>query len=346
MASNRNGLSIVVPCYNEQEVLPTTLRRLVDTRDKLVLEGLISPQSTITFVDDGSHDQTWVLIEDAARQHVGVNGIKLSKNQGHQNALIAGLLTVNGDMVITVDADLQDDLGAIREMVIKYHAGSDIVYGVRSHRDLDSFFKRLSAESFYRLLALIGVDVIFNHADYRLMSRAAIEALKLYKEVNLYLRGIIPQLGFKIDIVTYERAERYAGESKYPLPKMLALAWNGITSFSPSPLRWITSLGFVMALLSFTVGSWALIATLVFHTTVPGWASTVIPMYILGGIQLLSLGIIGEYISKIYLETKGRPRFIIEKMVCEADTKNPTHGGMSIIKSVKSMEQETYKIFP
>lgn len=315
MQAQANRLAIVVPCYNEQEVLPTTIRRLLEVRDKLALEGLISEDSSITFVDDGSRDQTWRLIEDAARTHAGIHGIKLSRNRGHQNALVAGLLHVDGDMVISVDADLQDDLGAIRQMVLKYHDGCDIVYGVRSHRASDTFFKRFTAESFYRLLDMLGVDVVFNHADYRLMSRSAIEALKGYREVNLYLRGIIPQLGFRTDVVAYERAERFAGESKYPLTKMLALAWNGLTSFSPSPLRWITTIGFLVSLFSFGIGGWALTATLVFHTTIPGWASTVIPMYFLGGIQLLSLGIIGEYVSKIYLEAKARPRFIIEKTV-------------------------------
>jgi glycosyltransferase involved in cell wall biosynthesis len=310
-----NKLAIVVPCYNEQEVLPSTIRLLLEVRDKLALEGLVSEDSTITFVDDGSRDRTWRLIEDASKQHACIHGIKLSRNRGHQNALVAGLLNVEGDMIISVDADLQDDLAAIRQMVLKYLDGCDIVYGVRSHRASDTFFKRFTAESFYRLLDLLGVDVVFNHADYRLMSRPAIDALRDYREVNLYLRGIIPQLGFRSDIVKYERAERLAGESKYPLTKMLALAWNGLTSFSPSPLRWITTIGFLVSLFSFGIGGWALTATLVFHTTIPGWASTVIPMYFLGGIQLLSLGIIGEYVSKIYLETKGRPRFIIEKRV-------------------------------
>jgi glycosyltransferase involved in cell wall biosynthesis len=322
MDFRKKNLSIVVPCYNEQEVLPTTLKRLVEVREKLIIEGFICSDSTITFVDDGSRDQTWQLIEDGARQHAGVHGIKLSKNSGHQNALVAGLFTVKSDMVVSVDADLQDDLGAIREMLIKYHTGIDIVYGVRSHRDSDTFFKRLSAEYFYRLLKVLGVDVVFNHADYRLMSRAAIEALKQYKEVNLYLRGIIPQLGFSTGTVSYKRAERFAGESKYPLRKMLALAWNGLTSFSPSPLRWITLIGFIMSLFSFGIGGWALTATLFFHTAIPGWASTVIPMYFLGGIQLLSVGIIGEYISKIYLESKGRPRFIIEKRTAYTDSTN------------------------
>lgn len=315
MMARKNKLSIVVPCYDEEEVLPITLKRLIQVRNDLAREGIIGTESNITFVDDGSRDRTWQLIQDAAGEHAGIQGIKLSRNCGHQNALVAGLMYVDGDLVISVDADLQDDLGAIREMILKYHCGSDIVYGVRSHRDSDTWFKRLSAESFYRLLNMLGVDVVFNHADYRLMSRAAIHALGQYKEVNLYLRGIIPQLGFKTDIVKYKRMERYAGESKYPLAKMLALAWNGLTSFSPGPLRWITAIGLLISLFSFGIGGWALAGVFLFHTAIPGWASTVIPMYFLGGIQLLSLGIIGEYISKIYLETKERPKFIIEKKI-------------------------------
>jgi glycosyltransferase involved in cell wall biosynthesis len=314
MIITKQKLAIVVPCYNEQEVLPATVKDLAEVRERLVLEGLISPDSTITFVDDGSRDMTWALIEEAARANPAIRGIKLSKNCGHQNALMAGLLTVEGDAVVSVDADLQDDLSAIREMIIKHHVGYEIVYGVRSHRDTDAFLKRLTAEWFYRLLKTLGVDVVFNHADYRLMSRATIEALKQYGEVNLFLRGIIPQLGFKTATVFYKRAERYAGESKYPLRKMLGLAWDGLTSFSSSPLRWITAFGFVISLLSFSFGGWALAATLIFNAAIPGWASTVIPMYFLGGVQLLSLGIIGEYISKIYLETKRRPRYIIEKI--------------------------------
>ncbi len=308
-------LAIVVPCYNEEEVFSTTAELLSKLMDQLLFEGLISPDSTVTFVDDGSKDKTWDRIEETARANSMIHGIKLSKNRGHQNALMAGLLTVEGDAVISVDADLQDDLAAIREMVIKHCEGAEIVYGIRIHRGTDTVFKRLSAEGFYRFLHMLGVEIVFNHADYRLMSRAAIEALKQYDEVNLFLRGIIPQLGFKTADVFYERAGRFAGESKYPLRKMIALAWDGLTSFSSIPLRWITIFGFVVSFLSFSVGGWALAVKLFFDGTVPGWASTVIPIYFLGGIQLLSLGIIGEYISKIYLETKRRPRFIIEKMM-------------------------------
>jgi len=315
MVKAKIKVAVVVPCYNEEEVLPATVRHLAELRDQLVLEGLISSESTITFVDDGSRDNTWNLIEASARSNPVIRGIKLSKNRGHQNALIAGLLTVEGDAIISIDADLQDDLAAIREMIMKHHEGAEIVYGVRNHRGSDTIFKRWSAEGFYRLMNMLGVNIVFNHADYRLMGRSAIEALKQYDEVNLFLRGIIPELGFKTANVFYERAERFAGNSKYPLRKMLALAWNGLTSFSSSPLRWITVFGFVISFLSFSVGLWALVEKLFFDATVPGWASTVIPIYFLGGIQLLSLGIIGEYVSKVYLETKRRPRFIIEKKV-------------------------------
>lgn len=308
-------LGIVVPCYNEEEVLPVAIERLSTLRDRLVLEGLIHSKSTVTFIDDGSKDRTWSMIEMAARTNPSIHGIKLSRNRGHQNALVAALLTVEGDAVISVDADLQDDLDAIRDMVLKHVEGAHIVYGIRSERNTDTFFKRVSAEGFYRLLNLLGVDVVFNHADYRLMSRTAIEALKQYREVNLFLRGIIPQLGFKADRVFYKRADRFAGESKYPLRKMLALAWDGLTSFSASPLRFITGIGFTVSLLSFLIGTWAIAAAIGFNTTIPGWASTVIPIFFLGGIQLLSLGVIGEYVSKIYLEVKGRPRFIVEKTI-------------------------------
>lgn len=314
-ATAAHKLAIVAPCFNEEAVLPTTIRQLASLKDKLVLEGLIGADSTITFVDDGSTDRTWQLIEDAACINSSIHGIKLSRNRGHQNALMAGLMTADGDAVISIDADLQDDLDAIKEMLIKHFNGSEIVYGVRNHRGSDTFFKRISAEGFYRFLDMIGIDLVFNHADYRLMGRTAIEALRQYREVNLFLRGIIPQLGFKTEIVFYKRAERFAGESKYPIRKMLALAWDGLTSFSSSPLRWITFFGFLISTLSFSVGGWALAATLGFNATIPGWASTVIPIYFLGGIQLLSLGVIGEYISKTYLEVKQRPRFIIEKTI-------------------------------
>jgi glycosyltransferase involved in cell wall biosynthesis len=306
-------LALVLPCYNEEAVLPTTLERLLALRREWIGEGLIGSDSTITFVDDGSTDRTWALIEQAAAKDSAVHGIKLAKNRGHQNALMAGLLNVDGDAVISVDADLQDDLGAIREMLVQHAAGAQIVYGIRSRRDTDTFFKRFTAESFYHLMRVLGIDLVFNHADYRLMSRTAIDALKQYDEVNLFLRGIIPQLGFKTAEVFYARAERFAGESKYPLRKMLSLAWDGLTSFSSGPLRWITFFGVVVSLFSFVIGGWVLARSVYFGGTIPGWASTVIPVYFLGGIQLLGIGIIGEYIAKIYLETKRRPRFIIEK---------------------------------
>jgi glycosyltransferase involved in cell wall biosynthesis len=309
------NLAIVVPCFNEEDVLPTTVEYLITLRDQLVTEGLIGLDSTITFIDDGSKDKTWGLIEEAAHNNHSIHGIKLSGNRGHQNALMAGLMSVNGDVVVTVDADLQDDLSAIRDMVVKHREGAEIVYGIRNHRGTDTTFKRMSAQGYYRLLRLLGVDIVFNHADYRLMGRAAIKALAQYGEVNMFLRGIIPQLGFRTANVYYKRAERFAGRSKYPASKMLALAWDGLTSFSSLPLRWITVLGFMVSLFSFAIGGWALIARLFFNGSVPGWASTVIPMYFLGGIQLLSLGIIGEYIAKIYSETKHRPRYIIEKTV-------------------------------
>lgn len=314
-AMTKTRLAIVIPCYNEEQVLPTTVEQMQDLLGQLVSGGLVSSDSTVTFVDDGSKDRTWVLIEEASQANPAVRGIKLSRNRGHQNALMAGLLTVEGDVVISVDADLQDDLGAIEKMIVKHHEGADVVYGIRSRRVTDTVFKRMSAEGYYHLLSKLGVDIVFNHADYRLMSRAAIDALGKFGEVNLFLRGIIPQLGFKTAEVYYERAERFAGESKYPLGKMLTLAWDGLTSFSSTPLRWITVFGFLVSVLSFAVGAWALIAVLIGDQTIPGWASTVIPVYFLGGIQLLSLGIIGEYVSKIYLESKRRPRFIIEKTV-------------------------------
>lgn len=306
-------LAIVLPCYNEEPVLPATIERLLALKGELVAEGLIREDSTITFVDDGSTDRTWSLIEQAAAQHGSIQGIKLARNCSHQNALLAGLLSVPGDAVVSLDADLQDDPKAIRDMVLKFGEGAQIVYGIRSRRDTDTFFKRISAESFYHGMQLLGVDLVHNHADYRLMGRSAIEALRQYDEVNLFLRGIVPQLGFPAAEVFYARAERAAGKSKYPLRKMLSLAWNGLTSFTSRPLRWITLFGFLVSLSSFALGGFALAGSLVFGSTVPGWASTVIPMYFLGGIQLLGIGMIGEYLAKIYLETKRRPRFIIER---------------------------------
>lgn len=306
-------LSVVVPCYNEEAVLPETSRRLLALLADLVARGRVSAGSRVVFVDDGSRDRTWPLIEALARDHECIEGLKLSRNRGHQTALIAGLLAVDGDAAISIDADLQDDLGAIEQMIDAYQAGAEVVYGVRRRRDKDTLFKRFSAEGYYWLLARLGVEIVFNHADYRLLGRRALEGLKEYGEANLFLRGIVPQLGYQSAIVHYDRAERFAGESKYPLHKMLAFAWQGITSFSAAPLRAITGIGLMISIGSFVVALWALWVRLFSDSAVPGWASTVVPMYFLGGVQLLCTGVIGEYLAKIYLETKRRPRFLIEQ---------------------------------
>lgn len=307
-------LAMVIPCYDEQEVLPETVERLATLRERLLSERLIREGSTVHLVDDGSRDATWPLIEAAARVFPWLHGIKLSRNHGHQNALLAGLLTVEGDVVISVDADLQDDLDAVGEMLRRHAEGAEIVYGVRTARKVDSFVKRGTAETYYRLLRWAGVDVMFNHADYRLLGRRALHALADFGEVNLFLRGLVPLLGFPTAVVKYERRERFAGTSKYPLHKMLALAWNGITSFSSVPLRWVTSLGALVSLLSFLLAAWALFLRLFApgHVVV-GWASTVVPLVFLGGVQLLGIGILGEYVGKVYLEVKRRPRFVIER---------------------------------
>jgi glycosyltransferase involved in cell wall biosynthesis len=306
-------LSIVVPCYNEQEVLPETAKRLLVLIEHLQAQGKIGGDSHVVFVDDGSRDKTWSIIEDLTAAHSAIRGIKLSINRGHQIALLAGLFSAIGDIVVSVDADLQDDLAAIEHMVDAHKAGADVVYGVRNRRDSDTMFKRFSAEGYYRLLKFMDVEIVFNHADYRLLSRRVIEALKQFGETNVFLRGIIPQLGFPSSIVYYDRAERFAGESKYPFGKMLAFAWEGITSFSAAPLRLITSLGVLISLCSFAVTLWAVWIRLFTDTAVPGWASTVLPIYLIGGVQLLCIGIIGQYLAKVYLETKRRPHFFIEK---------------------------------
>lgn len=307
-------LDIVVPCYNEQEVLRETSNRMSDLLAQLHVENLISHESRVIYVNDGSKDSTWSLIESISLDNPKFMGLKLSRNQGHQRAVLAGIHYSTADAVITIDADLQDDLNAIREMVKFYHKGIDIVYGVRSKRASDTAFKRLTAEGYYKLLAMFGVEIVFNHADYRLMSRRAVEALKQFSEVNLFLRGIIPQLGFPTAIVQYDRSERFAGESKYPLKKMLALAWEGVTSFSTVPLRFITALGLVISVGSFATAFWAIFVRLFTDDAIPGWASTVIPTYLLGGVQLLCIGIIGEYLAKVYLETKRRPAYFIESV--------------------------------
>lgn len=315
-------LSIVVPCYNEEEVLPETARRLGALLDQLAAEGQASLGSHVCFVDDGSKDRTWTLVQALRAEDKRFGGLKLSRNRGHQNALMAGLLAVKGDIVISVDADLQDDLNAIIAMLRAWVKGADIVYGVRSDRSSDTAAKRHTAQLFYHLLRSLDVEVVFNHADYRLMSRRAIEALREYKESNLFLRALIPQLGFHTHVVTYERAERFAGASKYPFRRMLALAIDGVTSFSTKPLRIVTVLGIVMSTFALSLTAWALCASLVFEATIPGWASTVIPIYLVCGVQLLSMGVIGEYVGKIYLETKRRPRYhISESLIAHSESR-------------------------
>ncbi|MEH6811962.1 MAG: glycosyltransferase family 2 protein [Motiliproteus sp.] len=312
-------LNIVVPCYNEEAVLPETLRRLLVVLDQLQQQDKVSASSQIYCVDDGSSDNTWALIEQHAALDARVCGIKLSANRGHQNALLAGLLSVEGDAVISIDADLQDDIGIIEEMVDAFHDGSDVVYGVRRRRDQDTLFKRLSARCFYRILQLMRVQIQFDHADFRLMSRRALDALKEYSEVNLFLRGLIPTIGFPSKVIKYDRHSRFAGESKYPFYRMLALAVDGITSFSAVPLRMIAGLGILIFILSLLLSFWALWIRMFSVDAVPGWASSVLPTYLLGGLQLFSTGVVGEYVAKTYLETKRRPRFIIEKVLGQKD---------------------------
>jgi len=306
-------LGVIVPCYNEQEVIPETVRRLQILLQQLVASQAIDAASRVWFVDDGSRDRTWPLIEQYSVQRGStVRGLKLSRNRGHQIALLAGLMNATGDVLISVDADLQDDLGAIPKMLEEHRSGFDIVFGVRGARATDTAFKRITAQGYYWLLEKFGVDIVFNHADYRLMSRRAIEALRSFEETNVFLRGMIPLLGFPSTCVEYARSERFAGESKYPLGKMLALAWQGITSFSAVPLRAITALGALVSMASLGLGVWALGVRLLTDDAVPGWASIVIPQFLLSGVQLLSLGVIGEYLAKIFIETKRRPHFFIE----------------------------------
>ncbi|WP_297696896.1 glycosyltransferase family 2 protein [Phenylobacterium sp.] len=308
-------LTLVVPCFNEEAVLPETIARLIALLDELTARRLVSADSGVTFVDDGSRDATWDIIETAQADEPRIGGIRLSGNRGHQHALLAGLLNAPGEVLISLDADLQDDLGAIPRMLEAHARGAAIVYGVRSRRRHDTVFKRQTARAYYWLLRRLGVDVVADHADFRLMSRQAVDALSGFTEVNLFLRGIVPLLGFPSEIVTYERNARFAGETKYPLSKMIALAANGVFSFSTVPLQWITIFGFVVALGSVGAGFWALGVRLFTARALPGWASTVIPMYFLGSVQLLAIGIIGGYVSRIYAETKRRPRFIIEKSI-------------------------------
>lgn len=308
-------LAIVVPCYNEVEVLPETNRRLLALLTRLRDERLVSADSAVHYVDDGSRDGTWALIESLAAADPRSRGIKLSRNRGHQNALLAGLLSAEGDALVSIDADLQDDVAVIEQMVREYLAGAEVVYGVRDSRQTDTAFKRGTATFYYRMMKKLGVDLVYNHADFRLLGRRAVEALRQYGEVNMFLRGIVPLLGFRTAVVKYDRAERFAGESKYPLRKMLAFAVEGLTSFSIVPLRLITLLGFLVSGFSFAMILFILWGRLVLNAAIPGWASSVVPIYFLGGIQLLCVGILGEYVAKIYLETKRRPRYFVDKTV-------------------------------
>ena len=312
----RDTLYLVIPCYNEEQVLHETCKRLVEKMNGLISSQKISNDSKIMFVNDGSKDRTWEIIEELHKENNMIVGVKLSRNKGHQNALLAGLMTAKdlSDMAISLDADLQDDVDVIDKFVDEYYSGSDIVYGVRSSRATDTVFKRTTAEGFYKVMKSLGVDIVNNHADYRLMSKRALEALAEFKEVNLFLRGIVPLIGYKSSIVTYERHERFAGESKYPLKKMLAFAWDGITSFSIKPIRLITSLGFVITSISFLMVFYFLVIKLM-GKAVDGWTTIVTSIWMIGGIQLLCLGVIGEYIGKIYNETKARPKYIIESVL-------------------------------
>lgn len=307
-------LYIVVPCYNEEEVLYETTKRLKVKLKEIIKSKKVSNQSRVMYVNDGSKDKTWDIIKEINNNEELFTGISLSRNRGHQNALLAGLLTAKdyADVVISMDADLQDDIDAIEKMIDKYHEGNDIVYGARSTRKKDSFFKRFTAETFYKLMKYLGVDCVYNHADYRLTSKKVLDEFSNFKEVNLFLRGMFPLVGFKSEIVYYERNERYAGNSKYPLKKMLNFAWDGITSFSVKPLRLICILGFIILFISIAIMIYSVIRKLT-GNTVPGWTFLSISIWFIGGIQMISIGIIGEYIGKIYQETKRRPRYIISE---------------------------------
>lgn len=306
-------LCLVIPCYNEEAVLPETSKRLREKYDELIGKNIISSDSRIMFVDDGSKDKTWSMISALHESDSTFWGVKLSRNRGHQNALLAGLHVAldKADAVISMDADLQDDINAIDGFIEKYNEGAEVVYGVRSSRKKDTFFKKNTALAFYRMMSALGADVVYNHADYRLLSNRALHGLFEFKEVNLFLRGIVPMIGYKSDVVYYERAERFAGESKYPLKKMLAFAFEGVTSLSVKPIRMIISLGVFMFIFSIAM----LIYFIIKHFlggTVPGWTSLIVSIWAIGALEMISIGVIGEYIGKVYLETKERPRFIIE----------------------------------
>ena len=316
-------LYIVIPMFNEEEVIDETTKRLRIKVNDLIKKKIISKDSKVLYVNDGSKDKTWEKIMQINKEDKLFTGISLSRNKGHQNALVAGLLIARNyaDVVISMDADLQDDINAIDEMLEKYHNGCDIVYGVRSARKKDTFFKKVTAEGFYKFMKLMGVDIVYNHADYRLTSKRVLDEFSNFKEVNLFLRGIFPLIGFKTDVVYYERAERFAGTSKYPLKKMLNFAWDGITSFSVKPLRFICVLGFLILFISIIIMIYAFIRK-VTGNNVEGWTFITISIWFLGGLQMLSLGIVGEYIGKVYNETKQRPRYIIEENLLETKISN------------------------
>lgn len=309
------SLSIVVQCYNEEEVLRDSAGKLVATLAQMVSKGLVTDDSEVLFVDDGSADGTWALIEELASHHECINGLKLSRNFGHQAALLAGLMSVSRDISISLDADLQDDPEVMEDMVQAFHEGCDIVYGVRESREVDSFGKRFTARMYYKFLKLMGVDIIEDHADFRLMSARALRGLAQFHEVNLFLRGMVPMIGFPSRVVKYARNERLAGETKYSLGKMLALALDGIAAFSSVPLRMIAWMGAIISIASIVFAVWAVGVKLFGDGVVPGWASTVVPIYFIGGVQLLSLGVMGAYLSRVYSETKSRPRYIVDHMI-------------------------------
>lgn len=316
----KKTIYMVVPCYNEEQVLDETTRQLSAKIQNLIHSGKISDKSRILYVNDGSKDQTWMIISRLHEEYSLVSGLNLSRNRGHQNAVLAGLMYAKQhcDAAISMDADLQDDINAIDEMVEKFNQGIDVVYGVRSSRKKDTFFKKFTAEGFYKIMKWMGVDIVFNHADYRLMSKRVLDQMEHYKEVNLFLRGMVPLIGYPSDNVYYERQERFAGESKYPLKKMLSFAFDGITSFSVKPIRFILSMGMIIFLISIGI----LIYSIVRHAlgeTVLGWSSLMVSIWALGGLQLLSIGIVGEYIGKMYLETKKRPRFAIQEVLNDVE---------------------------
>lgn len=309
-------LALVVPCYNEEAVLEISAKELKRVLNDLIAKNKIAEDSFVLFVNDGSKDRTWELIEKEHRESPFICGLKLAGNVGHQFALTAGLLVAKdlSDVTISIDADLQDDTAVIEEMIDKFHEGKDIVYGVRNDRKRDSFFKRTTAQGFYKVMAAMGVKTVYNHADFRLMSKRAVEQFSKYEETNLFLRGMVPLIGYETDNVYYERKERVAGESKYPLKKMLALAWNGITSFSVKPISLISVLGLVIMILSICAAIYAF-ASYFMGTVEPGWTSLILSIWFLGGLQLIAIGLIGQYIGKIYIEVKHRPRYNVEKLL-------------------------------